>query len=291
MRISNDVTYQSTPFPKRIQIKIKHEPQYVQDCSQYEIQTAIISAHLPESYPSSLPPLFSMVIKNSPSDNDALANHIGILIEVASQVAQDALQSSDAALFNCVEAMRPILDDFWNSEDSNRPAPLPPSKPSTPPQSHPSSLPSLPSTDQSPLNVFHGEPFTDRKSTFQAHCALITSPKDVNLFLDHLARTIRRFSSATHNVMAYRCCTVHPLNLSSPTQSSASCAFASDYDDDGESAAGQRLLHLLHLLNIHNAVVVVSRWYGGIKLGPDRFKHINNAARDLLVQEGFVCDK
>jgi hypothetical protein len=34
-------------------------------------------------------------------------------------------------------------------------------------------------------------------------------------------------------------------------------------------------------------IVVVSRWYGGIKLGPDRFKHINNVARELLESEGF----
>jgi hypothetical protein len=34
-------------------------------------------------------------------------------------------------------------------------------------------------------------------------------------------------------------------------------------------------------------VVFVSRWYGGIQLGPDRFKHINNAARSLLVSCGL----
>ena len=38
-----------------------------------------------------------------------------------------------------------------------------------------------------------------------------------------------------------------------------------------------------------NVVVVVSRWYGGIQLGPDRFKHINNVARTLLLSSGLVC--
>lgn len=28
--------------------------------------------------------------------------------------------------------------------------------------------------------------------------------------------------------------------------------------------------------------------YGGIQLGPDRFKHITNAARRALVQAGFI---
>ena len=40
-----------------------------------------------------------------------------------------------------------------------------------------------------------------------------------------------------------------------------------------------------------NAVVVVSRWYGGIHLGPDRFKHINNAARQVLDANGFLGNK
>ena len=36
--------------------------------------------------------------------------------------------------------------------------------------------------------------------------------------------------------------------------------------------------------------VVVSRWFGGVHLGPDRFKDINNVARALLLQEGYVAD-
>ena len=53
-----------------------------------------------------------------------------------------------------------------------------------------------------------------------------------------------------------------------------------DYDDDGESAAGGRLLHLLQLMDVWNVVVVVTRWYGGVHLGPDRFRLINAAARE-----------
>lgn len=31
-----------------------------------------------------------------------------------------------------------------------------------------------------------------------------------------------------------------------------------------------------------NVVVVVTRWYGGIQLGADRFKHITNVAQALV---------
>ena len=61
---------------------------------------------------------------------------------------------------------------------------------------------------------------------------------------------------------------------------------AQDYDDDGEDAAGGRLLHLLQILDVKNIAVVVTRWYGGVKLGPARFTHINNAARVLLQKCG-----
>lgn len=35
-------------------------------------------------------------------------------------------------------------------------------------------------------------------------------------------------------------------------------------------------------------MVIVSRWYGGVQLGPDRFKHINNAARQILDHCGHI---
>lgn len=61
-----------------------------------------------------------------------------------------------------------------------------------------------------------------------------------------------------------------------------------DSDDDGETAAGGRLLHLLQIVNAENVMVIVTRWYGGVLLGPARFTHINNAARMLLDQEGYI---
>lgn len=43
-----------------------------------------------------------------------------------------------------------------------------------------------------------------------------------------------------------------------------------DNDDDGEAAAGGRIAHLMQVMEVVNVLVVVSRWYGGVKLGPDR---------------------
>lgn len=42
------------------------------------------------------------------------------------------------------------------------------------------------------------------------------------------------------------------------------------------------------LQDVNNVLVVVTRYFGGIHLGPDRFKHINQAARNALELGGFL---
>lgn len=98
-------------------------------------------------------------------------------------------------------------------------------------------------------------------------------------------------------------------------------SFIQDCEDDGESQAGGRLLHLLQvdnsvylssfcnkkkltqkiiidpikpflqIMEAKNVLVVVSRWYGGIHLGSDRFRHINNAARQVLTAADMIPEK
>jgi putative IMPACT (imprinted ancient) family translation regulator len=63
-----------------------------------------------------------------------------------------------------------------------------------------------------------------------------------------------------------------------------------DCDDDGETAAGSRMLHLMQLMDVWNVMVLVTRWYGGVKLGPDRFRIINTVAREALLLGGFAKD-
>ncbi|XP_046684346.1 protein IMPACT-B-like [Homalodisca vitripennis] len=59
-------------------------------------------------------------------------------------------------------------------------------------------------------------------------------------------------------------------------------------DDDRENSARRRLLHLLQTTGVITVMEVVSRWRGGVNIGPDRFRHINSVARQVLQQLGFV---
>lgn len=45
----------------------------------------------------------------------------------------------------------------------------------------------------------------------------------------------------------------------------------------------------LQMMDAWNVIVVVSRWFGGTHIGPDRFKHINSAARDAVIKGNFVA--
>lgn len=118
------------------------------------------------------------------------------------------------------------------------------------------------------------EVVVENKSTFVAHVAKVTSPAEAKLFLQHLLWSDKRIRSATHNITAWRI-------------RGAGGVSYNDCDDDGEDAAGGRLLHLLQLMEVWDAMVVVTRWYGGVKLGPRRFALINSVARDGLVRAGL----
>eukprot|EP00658_Telonema_sp_P-2_P047521 TRINITY_DN36158_c0_g1_i2.p1 TRINITY_DN36158_c0_g1~~TRINITY_DN36158_c0_g1_i2.p1 ORF type:complete len:293 (+),score=93.48 TRINITY_DN36158_c0_g1_i2:220-1098(+) len=122
--------------------------------------------------------------------------------------------------------------------------------------------------------VVSGEVLTDRKSHFQAHLAVCSSKSQVDGALWALYQN-NKIQRATHNMWAYRL-----WDEDRGVQ-------RADNDDDGEDAAGAKMAALLDVMGAQNVLVVVSRWYGGIHLGPDRFKHIANLTQQILTANGF----
>jgi putative IMPACT (imprinted ancient) family translation regulator len=47
----------------------------------------------------------------------------------------------------------------------------------------------------------------------------------------------------------------------------------------------------MQVMDVWDAMVVVTRWYGGVQLGPRRFALINAVARDGLVKAGLVKEE
>ena len=120
-----------------------------------------------------------------------------------------------------------------------------------------------------PCDLVSGSALVYRKSRFLASVARVRSAGDAATALAWL-RAQPRVAHASHTaIYAWTCAT-------------ASGGRAADCDDDGEAAAGSRLAHLLAAIGAENTLVVVTRWFGGILLGPARFKIINDVARALI---------
>jgi len=144
------------------------------------------------------------------------------------------------------------------------------------------------------IKLYDAAPIIDRKSAFIGRACRISDPAQIPLILAFLMAD-RRIAKAAHPIInAWRC--------------QVGNALYQDNDDDGESAAGGRLAHLLQILVSHpllclivlleyylqdvkDVLVVVTRYFGGTLLGADRFKHINQAARDALELGGFIETK
>jgi putative IMPACT (imprinted ancient) family translation regulator len=113
----------------------------------------------------------------------------------------------------------------------------------------------------------------DRGSVFTATLFPATSEGAVKAALEGLVRD-KAFRFASHNVVAYRLRGANGQIV--------------EHKDDGysgrgrESGAGRVVLEVLRARQAENVVVVVTRWYGGIKLGGDRFRHFGAAAGMVL---------
>jgi putative IMPACT (imprinted ancient) family translation regulator len=148
------------------------------------------------------------------------------------------------------------------------------------------------------LKIVSSEPIVDRRSTFVGHAIRVTDEREVPLVIHELLSD-RKIAKAAHPaIFAYRIAkdvggaagVVYNTGVSAPLDGHVKELTWADYDDDGETQAGARLRHLLEILELENVLVVVSRWYGGTLLGADRFKHINQAARDALELAGLLAE-
>ncbi|ORC91318.1 uncharacterized protein TM35_000063230 [Trypanosoma theileri] len=120
------------------------------------------------------------------------------------------------------------------------------------------------------VEVWAGTPINDRKSKFVAHMARVRCEEDVRDVVMHL-RQQKSIAEAAHpTIYAYR-------------YIDSAGVVHQDCDDDGETGAAGRILFLLEQMKVNGYVIVVTRWFGGILLGPDRFKHIMEVSRNMLL--------
>ena len=103
---------------------------------------------------------------------------------------------------------------------------------------------------------------SDRGSKYSVTGGRVTGKQGIEDFLKRL-KSNKKYAKATHHTWAAR--------LSNDGQ------IWEIKTDDGETGAGGVVLRILQKKNLTNVIVAVTRWYGGKKLGPDRFKHVQDA--------------
>ncbi|MFD3189782.1 YigZ family protein [Sedimentitalea sp. HM32M-2] len=112
------------------------------------------------------------------------------------------------------------------------------------------------------MQVFDGI-FSDRGSKYAVSGGMVDSREAARDFVKTLCRD-RKFARATHNSWAV-------LLPEGPVK-----------NDDGESGAGMVIVRMLEREGLHGHIVVVTRWFGGRKLGGDRFRRVQDAVRHYL---------
>ncbi len=104
---------------------------------------------------------------------------------------------------------------------------------------------------------------TDRGSKYAVSGGAVGSRADVKAFLAQLTRA-KKFAKATHNSWA-------AILPDGPAKG-----------DDGEAGAGMVILRMLEREGLSGHIIVVTRWYGGVKLGGDRFRRVQDAVAFYL---------
>ncbi|MRR09549.1 YigZ family protein [bacterium] len=113
----------------------------------------------------------------------------------------------------------------------------------------------------------------DRRSRYAVTAFPVRSETDFTAGIKALFRD-KKFRTADHNIAAYR--------LRSDQGK------ISEYKNDGyqspsrEGGAGIMILDLMRQRGVVDWCIVVTRWYGGVHLGADRFKHVRDAAAAII---------
>ncbi len=102
----------------------------------------------------------------------------------------------------------------------------------------------------------------DRRSVYSVSIGRVGNREEIKAFLKK-TKKIKNHDKATHHSWAVRISHEGVLYESK--------------NDDGETGAGAVILRILQKKNMVNTVVCVVRWYGGIKLEADRFRHVQDA--------------
>ncbi|KAK1963822.1 hypothetical protein LY78DRAFT_583919 [Colletotrichum sublineola] len=123
---------------------------------------------------------------------------------------------------------------------------------------------------------FTSRQITFKSSTFVARVTSIGDDGQASTLIRSLLSTELHLQTATHNAWGYR--------VQKQGQERKSSEIREVCEDDGETGCGEFILRLMREAGIDGVVVVLSRWFGGEMLGPDRWRLMRNVITEALSQ-------
>ena len=112
------------------------------------------------------------------------------------------------------------------------------------------------------------------KSRFIAHVSPVETPEEARLFIADIKE---KYKDATHNVPAFVC------GAGSEHQ------WASD-DGEPQGTSGMPVLKLITAEGLTNLAIVITRYFGGIKLGTGGLARAYTHAAKLGIEAAGICD-
>ena len=100
-----------------------------------------------------------------------------------------------------------------------------------------------------------------------------------------VCKVASKFCVIFHNKLNLACCLKRTKKYAKATHNTWAVVLSDGgavKNDDGESGAGAVILKMLERAGLVDHVVVVTRWYGGVHLGGDRFAHVVTCVRRWL---------
>ncbi|KAH7906640.1 ribosomal protein S5 domain 2-type protein [Hygrophoropsis aurantiaca] len=127
-------------------------------------------------------------------------------------------------------------------------------------------------------SVFTSQEIRDRGSAFIGNIYRANTPEDAKSIVQYHKLVVHSGKPA-YEICAWRCMVLKhgKTGLSGPDDFELKTGF----NDDGEQWAGSKILKVMQTESVLDAVVIVSRWFGGTLLGPARFTHIETCAREI----------
>lgn len=207
-------------------------------------ESVSIQLNFPLTYPEEIPQLLQIIVEKTTQSSSF--TDIAYLEKHVDEILQKVFVPEQVVLFELLTELQEFFDQYVEEHPEPviektevTPTNEKQSKQATPIEQHDDVHQEL---KDPTIDWIQSDPIVDRGSTFIAYVRQVNTLQDAQEYLDDLL-TDKKIAKATHNISSWKIKMENGVTFQ-------------DCDDDGETAAGGRLLHLLQVC-INNEILLL----------------------------------